>query len=770
MDSSKRSLLPSVVRRRYAARLGVALAFAVVVIVVFGGVISTQTSAQLQDDVQEDLTVQSQTEAGQLDTWIRSVESDVRTTSRLPVFASGDTDAVKVELDSMVDDDDVPQDVVAVHYLDTDSMEFLTSSADEMVGVNPREQGAPFAQQEPKFDGPGDVMVTDPFRVPIVDHPIVAVISPIEGADDRALVYMIDISEHAERISGSSGDTWTVVVDEQGRFVAHPNETKLLSTHGSGGEVANSLEAGESRFMEVEQTLMGMTRMEATGWTVMTHATTENAYALADQINADLIALILLAVINLGLIGVTIGSNTVTSLRRLTDRAETMADGDLDADLRSNREDEIGSLYRSFESMRDSLREKITEAETARENAEDARESAEQARREAETERAEMEAMTSHLTSKAGEYEMVLNRAAEGDLTGRVDPQSESDAMERVGEGINATLDSLESIVADVESFSAEVLQASDRVEANATEVDRASRQVTTSIDEILDGAREQSDRLHDASGEMENLSATAEEVASSAQEVAETSQAAAAAGETGREAAQEAIEEMNAIEAETEAMVAEINALDDELDEINDIIKVITDIVEQTNMLALNASIEAAHADGQGDGFAVVADEIKSLAEETKDAAGDIERRIERIQSQAGDTVETMESTSRRITDGVATVKETVDALEEIVERTEEADAGIQEIDDATAEQAQTAQQVMRMIDDLSTISQQTAQEADTVASAASEQERSIAEVSDSAGDLRERAAELEQLLDRFTVDGATAHSSAADTAATDD
>jgi methyl-accepting chemotaxis protein len=771
MTGDAPSLLPRIVRTSYAARLGVALAVAVVVMVGFGAVISAQASTTLQDDVEGDLTTLSETRTDQIDAWLTAVQREVVLVSQQETVSSGDADRIDEYLEQRIDRGQVPTNVVAVHYLNTETMVFERSTSEQMEGISPAEQGAPFATDPPSFDSPDDTYVTKPFSVPVLEHPIIAVITPIEGAEDRALVYMADLEARSQALSDRNNDTSTVVVDGQGQYVAHPNGSKILSPLDEQDEIdTTGLDPGETSFSDSGETLVASTAMATTDWVVRINSPKETAYALGNQINSDLVGLVLLAVINLGLVGVTIGSNTITSLRRLSERAGTMAEGDLDVDLETARDDEIGDLYRSFQEMRDSIREKIGEAEAAREEAEGAKETAEEARQRAETEAAEMESMTTHLETKAADYGAVLSAVTDGDLTRRVDAVSDNDSMQSVGEAINEALDAIEATIGDMQAFADDVITASERVGDNAEQVDEASQQVTDSIGEIFDGTQKQSSQLQDAAGEMENLSATAEQVAASAQEVATTSEQAASVGEQGREAAQRAIEEMNAIDNETTETVEAINDLDEELDEIGQIVSVITNIVEQTNMLALNASIEAAHADKEGDGFAVVADEIKGLAEETKEAAGDIEDRIEGIQTQAGETVQRMETTSDRVTEGVDTVEEAVDALEEIVADTEEVDTGIQEIDHATEEQARTAQEVMGVIDELTAISQETATEADTVAGAAEEQSDSIGQVADSARDLRNRADELEEALDRFqTRTGAQAPGTTA-TASTDD
>ena len=457
-------------------------------------------------------------------------------------------------------------------------------------------------------------------------------------------------------------------------------------------------------------------------------------------IASSILGLILVSVISLALLGVTIGSNTVISLRHLSGKAQKMADGDLSIGLETPRDDELGELYASFDEMRRSLRDQI--------------ETAEQATAETEKARAEIERRADALEATAESYERVMRSVADGDLTARVDPDVDSVAMANVGRAFNTMLDELEATVGDVQRFADHVGTAGKGVDDRSEELKVASNDVAAAIDQIEGGAVEQSDKLREVSEEINTLSASSEEVAATVESVAKTTESATEAGSDGQQAAEAAIDQMGAIEARTERTMGDVEALDEEMGEIGEIVGLITDIAEQTNLLALNASIEAARAEQGGDGFAVVADEVKSLAEETKAAAGEIEDRIERIKDRTGDAVEGMEETSERITEGATTVEDAIDELNDVIEYVEEIDDSVQEINQATDEQADSTASVVGMIETVASIAEETATAADEVADTTDTQLETLERVERAATELSGQAGRLESTLDRFETD----------------
>ena len=400
----------------------------------------------------------------------------------------------------------------------------------------------------------------------------------------------------------------------------------------------------------------------------------------------------------------------------------------------------------------------VEDLEAKKAEIERAKAEAEEAKAEAEARQREVERLNDHLEAKADAYSATMSRAADGELTVRLDAESESEAMTRIGEAFNEMMDETESTIRDLQGFAGDVAAASAEASAGSGEAKEASEEVSESIQEIADGAHEQREMLDTVSAEMTDLSATVEEVAASAETVADRSHETAEIAEAGERTAQGAIADARDVQAAVDSTVETVEMLDERMVEIEEIIGLIGDIAEQTNMLALNANIEAARAgsgDGSSDGsgFAVVANEVKQLAEETQESANDIEELIDATQAQTETAVEEARAAERDMQAGIEAFQEVVDAFTQVAENAEETDSGIQDISATADEQAASTEEAVSMVEEVADISRATATETENASAAAEEQAASMAQVSANVTSLSERAERLQSLLAAFEV-----------------
>ena len=377
---------------------------------------------------------------------------------------------------------------------------------------------------------------------------------------------------------------------------------------------------------------------------------------------------------------------------------------------------------------------------------------------------ANLEAYTTELESLVDAFGDAADRAQDGDLTATIDADSiatDEDRYATLVANYNRLVGTLGGTIGEVQSFTGDVAATGDDVSSSMDEVDNASAEVAQAVQEISDGAAEQTDQLEAVSGEMSTLSATVEEIAASADEAAATARSAADRGRAGREEAAEAIAALETLEARIAETATAVADLVDRIEEIDEIASVIDGIAEETNLLALNASIEAARANGSGDGFAVVADEVKALAEETREEAAEISGRINEVQEASAGTAADVETMESQVSESVETIEATLREFEEVVADVTTVDETVQEISDATDDQARTTQEVVDMVDAIASVSRQTTTEAETVAAAAEEQTATVSEVTRHVHTLSEQSDELLATLDEFTVPSASGEAS---------
>lgn len=321
-----------------------------------------------------------------------------------------------------------------------------------------------------------------------------------------------------------------------------------------------------------------------------------------------------------------------------------------------------------------------------------------------------------------------MEKFAEGDLTVNVIPEKKEDEIAKLYYGFNKA----------AEKINAMILNVIEAVQATAS----ASSQISSSTEEMAAGSQEQSQQADEVASAVEEMTKTILETTNNAGKAAEVSNNYGNIAKEGGQVVNETINGMNRISDVVKKSAGTVQQLGRNSEQIGEIVQVIDDIADQTNLLALNAAIEAARAGEQGRGFAVVADEVRKLAERTTKATKEIATMIKQIQRDTEEAVVAMQQGTDEVEKGKRLADKAGDSLREIISGADSVVEIITQVAAASEQQSATSEQISKNIEAISSVTQQSA--------------AGVQQIARAAEDLNRLTNNLENLISKFKINTA--------------
>ncbi|MBU3161821.1 methyl-accepting chemotaxis protein [Clostridium frigoris] len=360
--------------------------------------------------------------------------------------------------------------------------------------------------------------------------------------------------------------------------------------------------------------------------------------------------------------------------------------------------------------------------------------------------------LSSYITKNIKKVNDFSFSIAEGDLTQTLDVDNKNEIGE-MAINLNRMANNLRKLIMSTMESLEQVVATSEELTASSDQTQQSAEEISLSIQKVAEGSEEQVVIAVDASKAAKEIFTGIEQISQNVQDVTNASLNTFKKAEKGNGVVISAIEYMKNISEKVAVSSQVVSLLGEKSTEIGSIVSSITSIADQTNLLALNAAIEAARAGEQGKGFAVVADEVRTLAEQSSNAAGNISELINEIQNEIISAVKAMNNGTTAVNDGIKVVNEAGTSFADIVKDVNFMSSQMQDMSAVVEEISTGTHNMLEGIENVSKISNVSSENSQNVAAASEQQTALMKEVANAAENLSDMAINLQNSMMNFKL-----------------